>query len=80
MFFKNQTKHRYTILFLSTIILGIGHIAFISSAHATGTGVSVVVTEKIPGATCSVINDKGVTTKKYRCYVQSGFGSVIALF
>ena len=90
MFFKNQKIQRYTLVTLSAVILSMGHIAFISPVHAnpptagdtaaTPNSVSVVVTEQIPGAKCVSIGGNGVATKKYRCDVQSGFGSVIALF
>lgn len=90
MFFKNQKIQRYALVTLSAFLIGMSQIAFISSVHANppadggnaagSNSVSVVVTEQIPGAKCVSIGGNGVATKKYRCDVQSGFGSVVALF
>lgn len=41
---------------------------------------TVIVTEQIPGMGCTSIGGDTPETKKYKCTVQSGFGSVMAIF
>ena len=55
MFFKNQKIQRYALVGLSMFLISISNISLISPVHAAPTSneknsVSVVVTERIPGA------------------------------
>lgn len=49
-----------------------------TNASGAGEPVTVIVSEKVPGADCVAVegSGNGVTTKRYRCTVQGGFGTV----
>ncbi len=43
---------KFSIVGISLLFAGIGSFAIVSPTYADGSGVTVVVTEQIPGASC----------------------------
>ncbi|MDD2566077.1 MAG: hypothetical protein PHZ26_05115 [Candidatus Gracilibacteria bacterium] len=68
---------KLVILFVSFVLLIQG--SFVFAAESTTGGTKVVVTEKIPGMTCSGADNQPLETRKYECTIKPGFGSVMDL-
>jgi hypothetical protein len=64
-------------ILLSCLVL----LSFMTSGNVFAADeTKVVVTEQIPGMNCTKLAGNGPESNKYECTIQSGFGSVMAIF